>query len=286
MDIKGQVVEVQSFESSPPDTLVKVTVSRHTDDYGGTHRSPIFRIVRTYASGMQKTKIQSDDFNPVKELKGSYCIDHTQRGKNWGDICVVYHNLSHKEVRDIFYKEMDEAIRAGKSAADEKKLATLSDVNKDHKRLMEQQTHTWGDINYLTKTSTRFTGNLEPSEGYIEHTEETEREATENFIEYCEYAQKLQTELSEGSMFIQDELDYIALELAGIEEDRIDLSAREGDLERQMAFLKTTQSLINKRKHELNKEHEQVAAKRDSSEPETTRGVEMDEKQGNNGDQG
>lgn len=89
---------------------------------------------------------------------------------------------------------------------------------------------------------------------YIEHTQESEREATENFVEYVKYAQKLQTELGEGTIFIQDRLNEIGLELAGIEETRMDLTAKEHDLERQMEYLNTLRGLINKRREELNGE--------------------------------
>lgn len=126
--------------------------------------------------------------------------------------------------------------------------------------------------------------NYKESGVYIEHLEETERESVEDYIEYCQYAQKLQTELSEGSIFIQDEMNSIGLELAGIEESRMDLNAKEVDLERQMSYLKTVQSLINKRKSDLNKEHGEVAAKRGSSESETTGRVEMDKEHNNNQD--
>lgn len=115
---------------------------------------------------------------------------------------------------------------------------------------------------------------------YITHTQEQERQSIEDYVEYCKYAQKLQTELSEGSIFIQDELDYIALELAGIEEERIDLSAREGDLHRQIAYLKTLQSLTNKRKSDLNREYVEVAKERDTSESGDAGGVKMDNQQG------
>lgn len=123
-----------------------------------------------------------------------------------------------------------------------------------------------------------------PPEGFIEHLEEHERESTEDYIEYCKYAQKLQTELSEASIFIQDEMNNIGLELAEIEERRIDLNALEVDLERQMAYLRTLQSITNKRKYELNREYEQTAKARGSSESETTGQVKMDKEHNNNQD--